>query len=397
MFLDAIFQGYRRSEPIHLLCLRACTMILIIAVLSGYLAILAIDIANDNPVIKQTIVPVNFLPAPDLSLGMSYDFNLTCFAFLGDYTTSSDCINAITYDHDDELFYANFSNDGSFLMSPLGHEKGINFLHFQITIKDPNFNTSKPGVLVLIAYDAEANPNSDYQTSIYGMNSYNIDYDVHASLAYTRSIKEIIQPSRWIDFGIPPEHNKEYYINSNVVTGSLSKYDGFNDPLNFAIVSIQAKSLFVTVETEQRSKTVFSSFALFGGAWGLAAGIYTLCFGNSVQRPWGCAQTFCCIFSQKAKSQFRKTFPVIPLTGNAKFELSDDPESNLIPQSQDPAVQHLEQRFEALELFLRKYIIDVKFLDALDRVKDNFNNNNGNQPNSSRQQQTTPQPPQYYG
>ncbi|CAG8573671.1 1250_t:CDS:2 [Ambispora leptoticha] len=53
-----------------------------------------------------------------------------------------------------------------------------------------------------------------------------------------------------------------------------------------------------------------------------------------------------------------------PLTGNA---LPNNPERNLIPQSQDPAVQHLQ-------LFL-------KFLDTLDRVKYN-NNNNGNQPNA---------------
>ncbi|CAG8638048.1 8684_t:CDS:10, partial [Ambispora leptoticha] len=305
------------------------------ATLSGYLAILAVDIANDNPVIKQTISLVDFLPAPDFLFLMSYDFKLTCSAYFSD-STSSNCTNAITYDYNSGYYYAKFTNDGSFKMSPPSTTtKMIEGLNFIFVIKDPKFNASNPDSLVIMANDAEginsetlANSGSNYQSSIYGMNSFIIGYDVNANLAYTRSIKEIIQPSPWTNFGIPPHYSSEPYINADV----------------------RVKSLLVTVETEQRSKTVLSSFALFGGAWGLAAGVYTLFFGHDTQRPWGCAQTCCCIFSKKAKSHFRNTFPVIPLAGNAKLA---SPESNLIPQSQDPAVQHLQQRLDALELFLR--------------------------------------------
>ncbi|CAG8653838.1 10402_t:CDS:2, partial [Ambispora gerdemannii] len=296
--------------------------------LTGYSVILIVDIVNDNPVIQQTMSQAEYLPIPDFFFKMDYKFELFCSALLVDYTTSYDCMSAIKQYPSDQYYYAVFKTNGSFKANlPDGPQNGILVLSFYIIVTDSNFNSSSPGNLVILTADAEnsnidilKNHDYNYLQSIYGINLYGLSYSM---FGYTRSIKEVIKKTAWTDFGIPPKHSREPYIITDITTSPLSKFIDVDPTVNvYGVVAVRPKHFFVTVETEQRSKTFISSLALLGGAWSLAAGVYTLCFGTDAQKPWGWAQSWCCFFAPKAKSHFRQTFSVLPL-----IDRTSDPES----------------------------------------------------------------------
>jgi hypothetical protein len=54
MNLAVLFRGHRRSEPTILLALKLLIMIILIACLTGYLAIVIIDIIQDAPIIRTS-------------------------------------------------------------------------------------------------------------------------------------------------------------------------------------------------------------------------------------------------------------------------------------------------------------------------------------------------------
>jgi hypothetical protein len=54
MNLTVLFRGHRRSEPTTLLVLKLLIMIILVACLTGYLAIVIIDIIQDAPIIRTS-------------------------------------------------------------------------------------------------------------------------------------------------------------------------------------------------------------------------------------------------------------------------------------------------------------------------------------------------------
>jgi hypothetical protein len=76
-------------------------------------------------------------------------------------------------------------------------------------------------------------------------------------------------------------------------------------------------------------------------------------------RPWGCVQSYCCILDRKTRSKFKNNLPVIPLIDS----------SSKNPSPQD--VKGLQDRLDALEIFLREYIVDVNYLDSIKEMDQN--------------------------
>ena len=56
MNLTDLFRGYRRSEPRTLLVLKLFMMIILMACLTGYLAIVIIDVIQDAPIIRTSFI-----------------------------------------------------------------------------------------------------------------------------------------------------------------------------------------------------------------------------------------------------------------------------------------------------------------------------------------------------
>lgn len=64
MRLTNLLGGNRRSEPKYLLGLKIFTMIVLISGLTGYLAVLIVDVNQDAPIIITSYVNVDGVRAP---------------------------------------------------------------------------------------------------------------------------------------------------------------------------------------------------------------------------------------------------------------------------------------------------------------------------------------------
>ena len=91
---------------------------------------------------------------------------------------------------------------------------------------------------------------------------------------------------------------------------------------------------------------------------------------------------YCCGLRHQTHNKLRKTLPVIPLVNDSERFLSTSWE---ISREEHRALQN---RVHALEVFLREYVVDVKYLEKIDNIgKDEkkdllvYNNNNNNNNN----------------
>ncbi|CAG8556214.1 3651_t:CDS:2 [Paraglomus occultum] len=105
----------------------------------------------------------------------------------------------------------------------------------------------------------------------------------------------------------------------------------------YGTVNISPNSFFVRTDKKRRSNTVLGLLGLLGGAWSLAITGYTTLFGSK---------------------------RLAPLLDNSSTLDVSTSSSDLSFQDNNT----LQQRLDALELFLKEYVIDQTYLENL---KDN--------------------------
>src|SRR6266498_4967332 len=93
-------------------------------------------------------------------------------------------------------------------------------------------------------------------------------------------------------------------------------------------------------------------------------------------RPWGCVQSCCCGLSRRTRDKLKDTFPEIPLINSSLEDSSSQDISH---------VKELQDRLNTLEVFLKEYIIDVKYLKKL-----NDRNDDKELPSIPNSNQTSP-------
>ncbi|CAB5384483.1 unnamed protein product [Rhizophagus irregularis] len=248
--------------------------------------------------------------------------------------------------------------------------------------------------MFLAAYDSERdlyyqNPSDDVDDMIFAMNTYNIVPNQNYRFTYSNIIREAIVPSWMDDFGVPPTYEQKPYITSNLVGGQLQNknLDGF---LQFTIQPKYINTIQLNREVSQiikydifkRTRTYLGSLGLIGGAWGLAAAIYTFLFGAKTLQPWGVVQSYCCGFSRLTQNKLKDSLSIVPF--------SDDPNTkghqiNSLSLAEQNNL--LLSRLNNLESFLQEYVVDVKYLD---RIRDNMNtaNNTGDNQNTNSESST---------
>ncbi|RIA80025.1 hypothetical protein C1645_839419 [Glomus cerebriforme] len=395
MNLTELISGYRRSEPTFIFVLKLVIMVMLIVCLTGYFAIMIIDVNQDAPIIMTSFVTDAIRP-PNFIFTSKYNFILNClkaYYKVNDTATMVDCASDITqldgkygpdqfyfgfYQPSQDILFHKFkkSNDYTSLIS----------IDLGFGIIDNNYipGADLPGIL---AFDSEYDPTSEYikekryyeltmpeylestsqisqfNYSISGMNTYSLPLNQMYQFSYSRMIKEVIKPSWMNDFGIPPTYIQIPYITSNLLATS-NPYNGTN-PKMF-VISIKPTSGSIQVDREVRTHTYLGGLGLMGGAWGLATAIYAMLFGVDTLRPWGIVQSYCCGFSRLTKNKLKNTFPIIPFFSKSyldnknhlsKFDLSLDEKIEL--------VSILQSRIDSLELFLQEYVVDVNYLNGI--------------------------------
>ncbi|CAB4397306.1 unnamed protein product [Rhizophagus irregularis] len=384
MKLTSLLSGSRRSEPKHLLRIKLFTMIMLIACLTGYLAVLIIDVNQGASIIVTSYFNVDGVRPPNLHFSGVYNTSITgCVEarMVNEKFVPVDCLGEVkqSYDEKSKKFLMGYQPSKDVFFS----KKSLYYILLFFVVRE-EITLEKPWEMFLAAYDSERdlyyqNPSDDVDDMIFAMNTYNIVPNQNYRFTYSNIIREAIVPSWMDDFGVPPTYEQKPYITSNLVGGQLQNknLDGF---LQF---TIQPKYInTIQLNREVRTRTYLGSLGLIGGAWGLAAAIYTFLFGAKTLQPWGVVQSYCCGFSRLTQNKLKDSLSIVPF--------SDDPNTkghqiNSLSLAEQNNL--LLSRLNNLESFLQEYVVDVKYLD---RIRDNMNtaNNTGDNQNTNSESST---------
>ncbi|CAI2163525.1 15599_t:CDS:10 [Funneliformis geosporum] len=325
MRFNELFIRHRKTEPSSVNLLRILIMIILISSLTGYIAILIIEVTSDEPVLTNTVVEAMEIPIPGGSQEIKLDES--CKEYLEQPKASSESNNYIGY-------FKNVQN--------------LTCVNVVALIVDSNYNATKSQDLMkFTATDSEYNP-LRYESKF---NETNINkLPAYVKELSTSNFYYMKHKRNKDHLGIEPTYYRQGYIVSSIQ----------NVPFDYEAGDFFASQIVLTVqnfllkkETEQRTRTLLSVFGLVGGAWGLAAAFYATLFGVDIIRPWGCVQFYCCGIRNKTHNKLKKSLPVIPLVKSSERPLPSF--SRDVSRDEHAALQ---QRVDALEVFLREYVVD---------------------------------------
>ncbi|GBC04960.1 hypothetical protein RclHR1_05970017 [Rhizophagus clarus] len=354
MILTDLFLGQRRSEPKILLALKLFIMIILVACLIGYLAIIIIDIIYDAPIIVTSYENANAIRPPSFIFSSIYNFTiLNCIEEYSKINDTYDiqiivveCLSDTT-NPDEKYFQVYFGtyqpspnvffNDNSSL-----NDYNLVSISLGIEIDDENYTSDKltQAIIDVMAFDSDYDlltkyikekryselitPGaiksiSSFDNTLLKLNNYILSQNQFYEFYFQRKIKEVIKPSWMNNFGIPPTYENISYIASTLTSSPL--VDASNDQPS---VNIDIKSR-----------------------------------GTDTLRPWGIVQSYCYGFSHLTKRKLKKTLPIIPFH-EASSSNTEDSDLSLAEK-----VKMLQSKIDSLELFLREYVVDVDYLDKI--------------------------------
>ncbi|RGB29339.1 hypothetical protein C1646_766736 [Rhizophagus diaphanus] len=405
MNLADLFRGYRHTEPRILLLLKLFIMIILVACLAGYLAIILIDIQKDGPIIRTSFhISDDNLPIRPPSFIFKSEFNFTIVACIEEHNTQDfktsmvNCISDMTHPDEkrgpsqayfgtyqpskDTFFYTfNKSSDHTLMSSIVigliildtnytsaSSQALVQIVAFDSGYKTPINYISDNKIDEIISNQKDSGTSLSFNDSVAMMNLYNLALNQNYQFEFKRRIKEVMVPSWMNDFGIPSKYETQSYIESTLLPIPISNVTSNN----MLLMSIMPKGAIIQIDREIRTHTYLSGIGLLGGAWGLAAAMYSLLFGADTIRPWGIVQSYCYGFSRLTRRKLKETLPIIPFYEksytDANHDLSFDEKIELIPL--------LQSRIDSLELFLREYVVDVNYLDDIQNRSVSSNNLN---------------------
>ncbi|RIA84951.1 hypothetical protein C1645_808518 [Glomus cerebriforme] len=349
MNLIDLFRGYFR---------RTC--------LTGYLAIVIIDVIQDAPIIITSFANVDAVHAPNLYfVSEYYRFNIiSCSEFYSIDSFHIEVTNCSSTDTTQTLNYAQYYSANYTPSQNVLFSKGSLQSVFLILQIEDDITVDKPVNMNVIGFDSKydiankpVNDATPYDDSIVSLNSYQIVPGQIYDFTFSRVIRELIKPSWMNDFGVPPTYEQKPHIVSDLLLTPYMNYQAAEKQISF---SIKPKfTNIVQVDKELRTHTYLSGLGLIGGAWGLGAALYGLLFGADALKPWGLVQSYCCGFSYKTRKELKKTLPIIPFYDSSSPIIKNNPERKLSLAEQN------ELRIYSLELFLQEYVVDVRYLDGV--------------------------------
>ncbi|RIB24993.1 hypothetical protein C2G38_2167035 [Gigaspora rosea] len=240
-------------------------------------------------------------------------------------------------------------------------KRGEQVINFELKFIDVNVDLNTSSSFFVQISDSEdvdlkTNVSSIFSQSIIQANTYNILRGQSFYLYLSRSIRKIIIPNWKAIMGFQPDYIIKPYITSRMEVARM-QYD------SITIVNVQPEFDITTVETEQRSHTVLNSLGLIGGAWSLALCAYKILFGDDAIRPFGLLlnRSYFNKRTQKKLTKFMSTYPLVHLL---------DSSNNIDDEDDESRVDHLEQKINDLELFLRDYVVEAQQLDNANKYSE---------------------------
>ncbi|CAG8604562.1 9543_t:CDS:2 [Paraglomus brasilianum] len=318
---------------------------------------------------------------PTMFISFQYNHTITCvFKYKLNASTTEECSKYITQPKpaDYGTYVGYFAPPFSLkVIPPENSEEGIRGVLFSMAITDARPIDTTIHRMVLLLLDTETYVKADnksidaarkidptFVNSVMTQTDYIIFYRQSNYLTYTRSVRGIIKPNILADFGFSQTIYISY-LNTALTSGPLAENYNIIKPNIYGTVDIKPSSFLVRTDTERRSNTVLGSLGLLGGAWSLALIAYATLFGSKSLTPWGLIHSYCCCFVRSTRSRFRESFSTIPL------QSSSSSTSDLSILSSDLSYNDnaLQQRLDALELFLKEYVVDQTYLEDLNANK----------------------------
>ncbi|CAI2182758.1 6340_t:CDS:2 [Funneliformis geosporum] len=383
MRFNELFTRNRKTEPSSVILLRIFIMIVLISSLTGYITILIIEVTSDEPVLTNTIFEATEMPIPDMQFHFVYPFILQCLFIrsIKEITFDESCKEYLEQpkaSSESNNYIGYFKNVQNLtFVKPEIDENAIKGVMVVASIVDPNYNATESHDLMkfnaLYRYEGESNETivdklPAYVKEFSTNNLYLMSRNQMALVEFTRIIRETIIPNFKDHLGIEPSYYRQGYILPNNIQSYPVDYKAGD--LFVSSITLTVQNFIIKRETEQRTRTLLSVFGLVGGAWSLATAFYAALFGVDMIRPWGCVQLYCCGIRNKTHNKLKKTLPVIPLVTSSE----KPPPSFSRDVSRDEHAA-LQQRVDALEVFLREYVVDVNYLEDI-KKKENDNDEN---------------------
>ncbi|CAI2172344.1 1734_t:CDS:2 [Funneliformis geosporum] len=349
MYYVDLFYRRRKTEPKFIHVVRACIMILLLAFLVAYISFLIEEIINSVPAIQISVEEINEVPFAGI--------DEICNDFLSQPQQLSD-------PHPGYIGYFINKNNLKFIKDPKDDQ----------IIKIKLYSNTSNELIMMYIVDSENNPLKsqdnqiytqsfqfyDFMKELFANNMYFIANNQLTYLGLARNQKKEFDPKYSGILGVNPSYKTLPHI--------LSKSQSTPLPIEpsteyYSEIDLTVTSFLMQVETEQRTRTLLSVLGLMGGAWGLASALYAILFGVDSIRPWGCIQSFYSKTRHRTYNKFKKTIPVLPLINSHSSMKEFD--------SSSPDVKKLHDRLLSLEIFLKEYVVDVKFLEKSDQMEQN--------------------------
>ncbi|KAF0499961.1 hypothetical protein F8M41_020367 [Gigaspora margarita] len=358
MILGDLFQKNRRTEPVSIYWIRVFVIILLLAILTGYILLIGLDIYNDQPIINNSFIEENSFLVPVAILGFTNKTRLSCFfvhADNGAREYDKDCLQYINQPigpnedgYYQSVFYNNsFENNLVFSTSSNSGLSSLGLLVYLDNNNNNNNNNNGSIPMSLNLVNKELRSSHELFIGVYEMipnstiilNEYSFDGQNTYRIKIKRRLKEVMMPS-WKNYFGFPVHEKLYYITSTSETLPSLNVTGISTPA--AAIILEPESFITQVESDQRTKTVLSSLGLIGG--------------NDTISPWGIVQKYCLRSNDSVQEKFKNNFNIVPLVSHLRADSNNK-----------TSIQILQKRLEVLQLFLSEYAINLKHLEKIQK------------------------------
>nr|CAG8598042.1 9504_t:CDS:2 [Entrophospora candida] len=316
-----------KPEPISVVIWRKFVVILFVSMTLTVLVILSIGVNNDTPTITRKYSSMDKFPVPG-TMNNEYE---------NEYEIQP------TYDNSIQRWKGSFSPDNlSFIdaNSTTQNQGDITQLFLEVVITDPAYNETKPRSFAAVyMHDKEYNPYNDTLAS--GTDNYSTFVKSLQEIVYystgnvydlylSRKQRIILKDSPLNDLGLPQKYPSQTYV----VANDRTTITGVNTSI--AAFYIYPQSFLLETEIEQRNKNALTVISNVLAVWGGLTALYIFLFGADSIKPWGFIQ------EKILKNETRNKLMPTPF-----FKKEGTP----------------EERIEALETFLKDYVIDVGLID----------------------------------
>ncbi|CAG8588182.1 189_t:CDS:2 [Paraglomus occultum] len=375
-----VFDERRKTEPKSIFKCRTFSMIVILIILGSYTTRLTYDIVKDTPVVTTKLKTTTDMKLPSVAIAFQYKYTISCvLQYRTTASTIDECSKYITQPTpaDYGVYVGLFTPPLSLKVIPSeSQQEGVRGVLLKMTVNDANFSLADINIyrILLRLIDTETYVNTNNETinevrnidstfvdSILKQTQYIIFYHQANYLTYSENERIIIKPNILAAIGFS-QTIRIPYLTTALTSGPLAEDYSTIKPNVYGTVNISPNSFL--------NKHVLGSLGLLGGAWSLAITAYTSLFGSKLLTPWGIIHSYCCCFVRSTRPRLGELFPVLPLQSSRLLDNSST--LDVLTSSSNLSFQDnrtLQQRLDALELFLKDYVVDQKYLEHLNAKK----------------------------